>query len=170
MNALSGSLDLFTPVQILRLLQSTRATGRLEIRRGDERADLFLVDGRSAFALTNVVHVRVGDVLVDGGEIRPEAIELVAAFQQDRPGSPIGRLLVESGAIGPEQLRAAVLEVQRRIMCRVLMWHQGEFAFYPCERADDEDIMLDLDVDRLIVEALRIASEADEGGLLKRAA
>lgn len=170
MNALCGSLGLFMPIQILRLLQTTRATGRLEIRHGDERADLFVLDGRSAFALTNVVHVRVGDVLVQGGEIRPEAIELAVAFQQDRPGSPIGRMLVESGAIGQDQLRAAVLEVQRSIMCRVLLWHQGYFFFHPDERAGDEDIMLDLDVDRLIIEALRVASEPGEGGFLERAA
>lgn len=165
MYALSGELRHFMPVQVLRLLQTTRATGRLEVRHGEERADLYLIEGRSAFALTNGVHLRVGDVLVSGGDIRPEAIELTLAWQQDAPGSPIGKMLVESGAIEPERLRAAVLEVQRRIICRVLLWHDGEFRFHPGERADDEDITLDLDLDRLIMEALRLASsdEADRG-------
>jgi len=157
MLALSGTLQHFMPVQILRFLQDARATGRLEIHQGDERADLFLVEGRSAFALTNGVHLRVGDVLVSGGDIRPEAIDLALAWQQDRPGAPIGKMLVESGAIKPEQLRNAVYEVQRRIVCRVLLWRNGQFVFHPGERAADEDIMLDLDLDRLIIDALRLA-------------
>ena len=135
MLALSGTLDHFMPVQILRFLQMSASTGRLEISHGDERADLFLINGRSAFALTNGVHLRVGDVLVNGGDIRPEAVELTAAFQQDAPGSPIGRMLVETGAVEPARLRAAVLEVQRRIVCRVLLWRDGEFVFHLGERA-----------------------------------
>ena len=161
MYALYGSLTHFMPVQILRLLQAARSTGRLEIRRGDEYADLFLIDGRSGFALTNGVHVRVGDVLVDGGDIRPEAIDLFVAVQRDQPGSSLGRMLVESGAVTPERMRQAVLEVQRRIVCSVLLWQQGEFAFHPGERANEEDITLDLDLDRLILDALRLAANGD---------
>jgi len=161
-NALSGGLNHFLPVQILRLLQLAGSTGRLEIRHGDEHADLYLIQGRSAFALTNGVHIRVGEVLVNGGDIRPEAVELTAAVQQDQPGSTIGRMLVESGVVEPERLRAAVLEVQRRIVCRVLLWESGEFQFHPGERARDEDITLDLDLDRLILDALRNAAADQE--------
>lgn len=160
MPALSGSLSHFMPVQILRLLQLAGATGRLEITSGDQRADLYMIDGRSGFALTNAVHVRLGDVLVEGGDIRPEAIELFAAVQADQPGAPLGRMLVESGTIDVKRLRQAVLEVQRRIVCSVLLWDQGAFAFHPGERANSEDITLDLDLDRLILEALRLATEA----------
>jgi len=161
-NALSGALSHFLPIQILRLLQLAGATGRLAMWHGDERADLFLINGRSAFAFTNAVHLRVGEVLVNGGDIRPEAIELTAAVQQDQPGSRIGRMLVDSGVLEPARLRDAVLEVQRRIVCRVLLWENGEFQFHPGERASEEDITLDLDLDRLVIDALRIAaSERD---------
>ena len=161
MNALSGTLNHFMPIQVLRLLQMAAASGRLEIHRGEERADLFVVNGRSAFAFTNAVHLRVGEVLVNGGDIRPEAIELTAAVQQDQPGSRLGAMLVESGVVEPARLRAAVLEVQQRIICRVLLWEDGEFAFHPGERAAGEDITLDLDLDHLILEALRLAAEGE---------
>lgn len=162
MNALSGALAHFLPIQILRLLQLAGATGRLEIAHGDERADLFLINGRSAFAFTNAVHLRVGEVLVNGGDIRPEAVELTVAVQQDQPGFRLGRMLVEGGVVEPSRLRAAVLEVQRRIVCRVLLWEDGEFQFHPGERASEEDITLDLDLDRLIIEALRLAAAERE--------
>ena len=162
MNALSGALAHFLPIQILRLLQLAGATGRLEIVHGDERADLFLINGRSAFAFTNAVHLRVGEVLVNGGDIRPEAIELTVAVQQDQPGFRLGHMLVEGGVVEPSRLRAAVIEVQRRIICRVLLWEEGEFQFHPGERATEEDITLDLDLDRLIIEALRLAAAERE--------
>lgn len=158
MYALCGALSHFLPIQILRLLQLSGATGRLAMRHGDERADLFLINGRSAFAFTNAVHLRVGDVLVNGGDIRPEAVELTAALQQDQPGARIGTMLIESAGVHPSRLREAVLEVQRRIICRVLLWQDGEFQFHPGERAGEEDIVLDLDLDRLVIEALRLAA------------
>lgn len=162
MNALSGALAHFLPIHVLRLLQMAGATGRLEIHHGEERADLFLIQGRSAFAFTNAVHLRVGDVLVSGGDIRPEAIELTLAVQQDQPGERLGAMLVESGVVEPARLRAAVLEVQRRIICRVLLWENGEFSFHPGEHARHEDIVLDLDLDRMIVDAMRVAASAGD--------
>jgi len=60
-------------------------------------------------------------------------------------------------------MRAAVLEVQRRIVCNVLLWQSGEFRFLPGERANDEDMMLDLDLDRLFLESLRLAANGDSG-------
>ena len=155
MLTLSGSLDQFMPIQILRLLQSTGATGRLEFVRDEELAEVFMIEGRSATARTSGLHVRVGDVLVDGGVILPETAEFAAAVQQDEPGTRLGRMLVESGAVEPEKLHDAVIEVQKRILCRILLWREGEFAFHLGERSDDEDITLDLDLDRLIIEALR---------------
>lgn len=169
---LSGSLLYFLPVQVLRLLQMSGSTGRLELVRDGERAELFVVDGRPAFARTSGYHERLGDVLVDQGEMRAEAIEFTAALQKDRPGDRLGDMLVQSGALDPARLRAAVLEVQRRIICRALLWQDGEFHFHPGERAENEDITLALDLDRLIVEALLLAErrgdrpELDEDDLV----
>jgi Domain of unknown function (DUF4388) len=156
---LSGTLDQFMPIQILRLLQSTGATGRLEFVRGGERAEVFMIEGRSAIARTTGLHVRLGDVLVDVGLIRPEAAEFAAAYQQDVPGKRLGQMLVESGALKPERLNWAVLEVQKRILCRILLWREGEFAFHLGDRTEDEDITLDLDLDRLVIEALRMKED-----------
>ena len=165
MRTLSGSLDPITPIQILRLLQSSGATGRLELVRGTERADVFLIEGRSAIARTNGPHVRLGEILVEAGLIRREAAEFAAAFQQDVPGTRLGQMLVDSGAIRPDRLIWAVLEVQKRILCRILLWREGEFTFHRGERGEDEDISIDLDLDRFVVEALRSreAPEAEPG-------
>jgi len=169
---LSGTLDPIMPIQLLRLLQSTGATGRLELVRGTERAQIILIEGRSAIARTTGPHVRLGEILVEAGLIRREAAEFAAAFQQDVPGTRLGQMLVDSGAIRPDRLIWAVLEVQKRILCRILLWREGEFSFHGGERGADEDIALDLDLDRFVIEALRTREEpeAEDQGRARRAA
>src|SRR5262245_39114784 len=103
--ALTGTLGTFSPVHVLRMLQSARATGLLELARGDEVVDLYVQQGLSVFARTNGATVRVGAVLVQRGDLPREAIELALAVQADQPGQRIGRMLVESGAVTEAQMR-----------------------------------------------------------------
>jgi hypothetical protein len=159
---LAGTLSNFHAAQLLRLLQAARATGCLELVRGNERAELFVDDGRSLFARTNSSVPRVGDVLVRLGEVRPEAIEFVLAIQRDQPGLRIGRMLVEGGTLTEQQIREAVLVVQRHILLTVLMWREGTFRFIPEQRIEDEDIRLELDMDRLLADVLTVAVESHE--------
>jgi hypothetical protein len=160
MNALSGSLVHFQPVQILRLLQMTSATGRLQVTRDAEQTDLFIEAGRRLFARTNGASVRTGDILVHRGDVRPEAIALAAALQADQPGQRLGEMLVEGGAVDGHTVDEAVLQVQRRIVCCALLWQHGEFSFFPGETpAERERIAIDLDLDRLIALAIRTADD-----------
>ena len=48
-------------------------------------------------------------------------------------------------------------------MYGLLLWRDGAFRFTPGERVDGEDVRLDLDLDRLILEGLRQADEARVG-------
>jgi len=159
---LSGTLSHFNVAQLLRLLQAARSTGRLELRRGNDRTDLFVEDGRTLFARASGATLRVGDVLVRRGQVRPEAIEFVLAIQKDNPGARIGRMLVESGALTEAQIRAAVLAVQRYIVLGVLPWREGAFRFWPNESVVGEDIRLDLDVDLLLTGVLTDAGIVPE--------
>lgn len=151
---LSGSLTHFTLPHLLRLLQSTRATGRLEIERNDERTELFIEDGKSMFARTTGATMRIGDILVRRGELRPEAIDFALAVQQDRPEARLGRMLVDNGVLTQDQINEAVLAVQRHIVVSALRWRMGTFRFGPGERLSGEDIRLPLDVDELLIRAL----------------
>ena len=159
---LSGSLSHFNAGHLLRLLQAARVTGCLKFERAREKINLYVEDGRTLFATSTGGTLRVGDVLVRRGEVRPEAIEFVLAIQQDRPGLRIGHMLVESGALTEDQIREAVLAVQRHIVLGLLLWQEGKFAFRPDERVEDEEIRLDLDVDKLLASALSYAVEMRE--------
>jgi hypothetical protein len=96
---------------------------------------------------------------VHRGVLKPEALEQALARQQDRPGQRVGQMLVAAGAISPADLEEAVQDVLRRIVYGILLWRNGRFRFHPGERAEQEDIRLDFDLDRMILEGLRLADQ-----------
>lgn len=159
---LSGDLNTFGPIHLLRLLQNTRLTGRLEFARGAERVNLFVKEGRSVFCSSSGTRLHIGEILVRQGDLRPEVVELALAVQSDIPGKRIGRILVESGSVTETQVRDALLAAQRQILCDVLLWHAGTFHFHSGECAADEDIRIELDVDRLLIGMLTFAGNVLE--------
>ncbi|HVP15396.1 MAG TPA: DUF4388 domain-containing protein [Terriglobales bacterium] len=168
--ALSGALGTFSPSEVLQLLQLAQATGRLELARPDARAapaletvDVFFEDGRPVFARTSGVAVRTGEILVHRGHASREAVEAALEIQRREPGRRIGRVLRDAGAVPFEPVARAVHEGLRRILYGVLLWREGRFHFFAGERARDNDLPLDLDLDRLILEGLRLADQARSG-------
>lgn len=156
---LDGDLRTFFPAEVLQLLQLAQANGRLELERPRECVDLFIERGRPVFARTNGAAVRAGEVLVHRGLVTQQALDTALELQRARPGERLGTLLVATGAISPEQLQQAVREVLRRIVYGVLLWREGRFRFFNGERIEAEDIQLDLELDRLILEGLRHADQ-----------
>ena len=165
--ALQGDLSHFFPAEVLQLLQLAQATGRLMLTRSDPRAsrgyetvDVFFESGRPVFARTGGQSVRTGEVLLHRGQLAAESLERALEEQRRGPGRRIGRLLIETGAAPREQVARAVHEGQRRILYGVLLWGEGSFRFLAGERIEDNDMPLDLDLDRLILEGLRMADQA----------
>ena len=162
--ALEGDLQHFFPTEVLQLLQLSQANGRLELERARETVELYFERGRPVFARTSGASVRAGEVLVHRGQLSQDALVQALAEQANHPGERLGAMLVASGAIQPDQLQAAVREVLRRIVYGVLLWREGSFRFHPGERVATEDIRLDLDLDRLILEGLRLADQQRAAG------
>jgi hypothetical protein len=158
--ALAGDLAIFYPAEVLQLLRLARATGRLDFAQEHERVEVYVEDGRPMFARASGPSVRTGDILLHRGEVTREALEGALATQAEAPGRRVGEILASSGAIDPEGVRRAVIEVQRRIVYRVLLWQEGTFTFEARDHAAGEDIAIDLDLERLILEGLRLADQA----------
>jgi glycine/D-amino acid oxidase-like deaminating enzyme len=158
-SALEGDVGWFQPAEVLQLLQLAQATGVLEIERAVERVELVFDSGQLIAARTTGAAVRVGEVLVHRGVVIPEAVELALSMQQDQPGERIGQMLISAGAATQEQVSEAMREVVRRVVYGVLLWRDGRFRFVPGEAARPADVHLDLDLDRVILEGLRLADQ-----------
>ena len=145
-------------------MQLAQATGGLHFERAGERASMYFERGRPIFARTDGGSVRAGEILVHLGLLEARALEAALAEQHARPGQRLGALLVARGDVRPEDVQRAVREALRRIVYGLLLWRRGRFRFVPGERVDEEDIQMDLDLDRLILEGLRIADQSRPAG------
>jgi hypothetical protein len=173
---LEGDLEHFQPAEILQLLQLAQATGRLELARSDasgpgparsasagsETVDIHFEQGRPVCARTSGHSVRTGEILVHRGHVTRAALEGALEAQRHGDAAPIGQVLAGRGATVPARVAEAVHESQRRILYGVLLWRAGRFRFLAGERAVT-DLPLDLDLDRLILEGLRLADQARVG-------
>lgn len=157
--ALEGDLASFFPSEVLQLLQLAQSTGRLELERGEERVVLHHERGRPVFARTSGLAVRAGEVLLHRGVIGADTLARALERQRREPSRRLGHLLIEQGDATATDVRDAVHEVLRRIVYGVLMWRTGRFRFVPGPEAVGEDIQIDLDLDRLILEGLRLADQ-----------
>jgi hypothetical protein len=170
---LQGDLGRFQPAEVLQFLQLAQATGRLELSRvatgptrapgAEETVDVFFVQGRPVYARTSGPSVRTGEILVHRGHATQEAV--VGALEAQRRGARqrIGEMLAERGAVAPARVLQAVHECVRRVLFGVLLWREGRFRFLADEAAQADDPPLDLDLDRLILEGLRLADQARAG-------
>ena len=156
---LEGDLTHFFPSEVLQLLQLAQAQGRLEFTRAGEQVDLWFDRGRPVFARTSGLAVRSGELLMHKNGITAHALGRALDRQRIEPGRRLGELLVEQGDASRPQVEDAVHEVLRRIVYNVILWRDGRFRFLPGEHSQREDITLDLDLDRLILEGLRLADQ-----------
>lgn len=156
---LEGDLTHFFPSEVLQLLQLAQAQGRLEFSRDGEQVDLWFDRGRPVFARTSGLAVRSGELLMHKNGVSAQALGRALERQRTEPARRIGELLMEHGDASRPQVEDAVHEVLRRIVYNVILWRDGRFRFLPGEHTQREDITLDLDLDRLILEGLRLADQ-----------
>jgi len=150
---LRGTLARLPLPDLLRELQASGATGILSLTSGGARKALYLRGGRVVFAASNLPSDRLGEVLLREGKITPEENESsVRALAQGRRQ---GRVLVEMGALSPDELWWAVQTQVREIVFSVFQWDEGEFHFEESVLPEREKITVDLDVAGLVLEGIR---------------
>jgi hypothetical protein len=150
---LRGTLARLALPELLRELQERAATGILALTAGGARKALYLKAGRVVFASSNLPTDRLGEVLLREGKITREQNE--ASVRALAQGRRQGRVLVESGALTPQDLWSAVQSQVREIVFSVFQWDEGQFHFEESVLPEKERITVDLDVTALVIEGLR---------------
>lgn len=150
---LRGTLARLALPDLLHELQAAAATGILALTSGGARKALYFRGGRVVFAASNLPSDRLGEVLLREGKITPEQNETsVRALAQGRRQ---GRVLVEMGALSPDELWWAVQTQVREIVFSVFQWDEGQFHFEESVLPEKEKITVDLDVTALVLEGVR---------------
>jgi DNA-binding NarL/FixJ family response regulator len=128
-------------------------TGRATFRRATMRKSVFLEEGRPVFALSNLPHDRMGDLLYREGKItraqHAQSREIVCDT-----GRRMGETLVEKGFLKRRELLPAVRRHVEDIIYSLFAWESGEYVTTPGETAD-EKIRLSSSPTALILEGVR---------------
>ncbi len=159
---LRGTLAAFSLPDLLRELQLSEAKGILSLTSNRVRKALFFKDGRVVFATSNVASDRLGEVLFHEDKITREQNDL--SLRALSRGKRQGRVLVEMGALSPDDLWTGVQSQVREIVLGVFKWGEGQFHFEESPLPERERITVDLDVTALVLEGLR---RLDAGGWVR---
>src|SRR5689334_14001480 len=111
--AIRGNLKEASLPDVLQLLAMGKKTGCLSITHRNNFGYIYFERGRISYASVVNRRDRLGDMLVKGGTITQQQLDAALAAQAKRQDTPVGRLLVEHGALSADQLRDAV-DVQIR--------------------------------------------------------
>ncbi|MFN2432482.1 MAG: DUF4388 domain-containing protein [Gemmatimonadota bacterium] len=157
--ALKGSLKEAGLPDILQLLALGEKTGCLSVTDNQNFGHVFFRGGRVVYANLVNREDRLGERLL--AERRVGDVELGAALaaQKEQPERRLGELLVERGALEVEELWRVVADQIEETIYVLFTWDRGYFHFEPGQEPPSSEILLSLDVSRLLLEGARRADE-----------
>lgn len=159
---LEGNLSVFEPITVFQLLHLAQSTGELSVDVGDNSARVFFDAGSVTYAEISNRRQKLGEYLVAQEKITQKALDRVLV--KDRKGKRLGTLLVETGAIGEDELRAAIEEQIKEVVYEVVRWRRGWFRFDAGKTPTSQDVFIDIPLDNLMLEGLkRLDEEGDNG-------
>lgn len=130
-----------------------RSTGTLLLVRGQMRKELFLREGRTVAAESNMRQETLGMLLVSKGVIDEEQLNFLLA-EAKRTEQKMGEVLVNLGWLSPEDVLKYLASQARRRVADALRWTEGSYSFIPGEDFAERVIEHDFDVARLTFTAL----------------
>jgi hypothetical protein len=157
---LQGNLKEFSLPNIFQLVKMSAKSGALTIRRGEEWGKIFFRNGLIYYAFSVPQNLPLGERLVKTGAISADQLKSALAEQQkDGEGARIGAILLGAGVIDRGTLEQAVREQIQDTAFQFFSWLDGEFEFSADERAADEDIVVEMNVENVIMEGCRRIDE-----------
>jgi hypothetical protein len=159
---LKGNLSALPLPELLIQLRRTGSTGILSVENEGTRKAVYFHNGRVVFATSNSPNDRLGETLLRLGKISVEEYEL--SLQQISHGRRQGKVLIEMGAMAPQDLWEGVETQVREIVFSLFEWSNGDFVFESTSLPQKEKVTVSFDPLTLVLEGLR---RIDPEGALK---
>jgi Domain of unknown function (DUF4388) len=148
---LEGSLDAFSLPDIFQLLSFTKKSGGLHLRRGNVHGTVYFRDGSVTGASSDGGRQALARRLVGSGAVGDD--ELSAAVERAaNDGVGVGRALLDAGAVDADLLRGLVAEQAVDAVFDLLRWSEGDFSFTVDEPGPD-DVGFSLGVEPIVNDA-----------------
>ena len=150
---LRGRIEDSSVPELLRSVLGSGETGVLTLRGGGVTKSVYMHMGRVIYAKSTNPDERLGESLLVRGKITVR--HYLEASKLIRPGRKLGAILVELGAIEPEDLLPAVEQHVREILLDVFTWTTGEYELLMTEPGLEDVVTLNLSLENLILEGIR---------------
>jgi len=149
---LRGSIEDTSVPELLKSVLGSGETGVLTFRRPDVTKNVHLHLGRIVYARSSNPDERMGEDLLLRGKIT--ARQFLEASRLIAPGRRLGKILVELGALEPEDLLGSIEHHVKEILLEMFTWSRGEYELTMTEPGKD-DVALNLSTEALIMDGLR---------------
>lgn len=170
--ALKGKLEDMPVVDVLQFIYASRRNGTLHLESRDRRGFVVFRDGNIAQASTNATDNNLGNILLARDLIEEDDLARAVEAQRSRfKAMPLGRVLVETGFLSEEEVKAAVEEQIEAAVRDFVLWLDGDFVFElgtAAEPTDDVAVPVEgilpgvtVDTQHLLLECIRIFDERD---------
>ncbi|HZZ85392.1 MAG TPA: DUF4388 domain-containing protein [Anaeromyxobacteraceae bacterium] len=151
---LAGDLSAFPIADLVTFIHQSRLSGRLEVASaGLERAMLFKA-GEVTGAVSEAAGERLGEVAVRMGFVSPAQVQ-----EAVRSGRPVGKALVEAGAISAADLWKCFHEQVSAVFHSVLLAREGVFAMIDGPPDELHVTPLSMSTQSLLMDAIRRIDE-----------
>jgi len=150
---LRGAIAETSVPELLRSVLTSGETGVLTFRKGDITKSVHLHMGRIVYARSSDPDERLGEDMLLRGKITVR--QYLEASKLIRPGRRLGTILVELGAVEPEDLVAAIEHHVRQILLDVFTWTDGEYELVMTEPGSEDVVALQFSTEGLILEGIR---------------
>jgi hypothetical protein len=150
---IKGEIEHSSVPELLKSMLSSGEEGVLTFRNGDLSKTLYCQGGRVVFAASNNPDERLGEFLLVRGRI--SARHYIEASKRIRPGVRLGGILVELGAVEPEDLLNTVEAAVREVLLDLFTWTRGEYEFVMKSMDMETMVTVTIPTEGLILEGIR---------------
>jgi hypothetical protein len=126
--SLQGDVGTMPVRDLLGWLGQRRASGTLSLSRGMVVRRFHLSKGQVALASTSEDERPLGKILVDSGALEPAHLDRALSMKHHY-GERLGLTLMLSGLVTETQLRAALVDKAQSMLVDALAWRDGRFVF-----------------------------------------
>jgi hypothetical protein len=161
---LQGKIGRFTLPEIFQLIAQSQKTGTLGIQKDDDIVMVYFKKGRIIYGYGPRQAYHVGELLRERGKITAEQLTDAVMTQSRNPSARrLGQILIEKNYISRDDLEQVVRNQVEGLIYSLLAWDSGSFKFYENQYPTDEEITVDITVEKAILEGMRRLDEENRG-------
>jgi Domain of unknown function (DUF4388) len=148
-----GEIENTSVPELVRSILTSGESGVLTFRNSEFTKSLYVHNSRVLFAASTDPDERLGESLLLRGKI--SARQYLEASKLIQQGRRLGAILVEMGALDPEDLIPAVEQQVREILMDLFQWTRGEYEFVIKEIDPGDVLALNVAPENLVLEGIR---------------